>query len=248
MSFTTKTPHVEQGWANDFVLALRLRDIRGSAIGSALAEVDSHCADSGEGAQEAFGDATAYADSLEFAGPGDITPLDRRGLAGPVLLGALGVVGMLATVWGDVATRQGTGVAVTVGMVVNLGLLAAAFVALWLAFDRIVALLVRRPVLAWVFFMGLIAVMVAGFALLPTPVTVLPAVPTVVGGVALLAVAAVGEYLQARTGGDPVTGPAQADGVGGDARPGNPRLSAAMAALVLPVAPLVLLGVNRLLG
>ena len=37
MKFTTKTPHVEQDWAADFVLALRLRDVPGAAIGAALA-------------------------------------------------------------------------------------------------------------------------------------------------------------------------------------------------------------------
>ncbi len=51
MKFTTKTPHVEQDWAADFVLALRLRDVPGAAIGAALAEVDAHCADAGEGAR-----------------------------------------------------------------------------------------------------------------------------------------------------------------------------------------------------
>ena len=51
-----------------------------------------------------------------------------------------------------------------------------------------------------------------------------------------------------QTSADPVTGPAEAGGLGGDARPQSARSSALMAALLMPVLTLLLLGMNRLLG
>lgn len=41
-------PHVAAAWTEQLLLELRLRDVQGAAIGAALAEVESHCAESGE--------------------------------------------------------------------------------------------------------------------------------------------------------------------------------------------------------
>ncbi|MDO5711987.1 MAG: hypothetical protein Q4P32_09660, partial [Micrococcales bacterium] len=158
MRFRTKTPNVEQDWAGDFVVTLRLRDVAGSAIGSALAEVDAHCADSGQDARSAFGDPTAYAESLDFGA--QARPLTRRELARPVLTAAVGAVGMLATLWGDEALRHGRGVVLTVGMFVGLAVLAAALAWLWFDTDRVLRLLVRRPLWGWALLMGHLALLV----------------------------------------------------------------------------------------
>ena len=48
MRIDTHTPHVEQDWAEAFLLELRLRGVGGRRIGAALAEVEAHCAESGE--------------------------------------------------------------------------------------------------------------------------------------------------------------------------------------------------------
>ncbi len=48
-------------WRDRFVLELRTRKVTGSRIGDALAEVDAHCADSGEEPEQAFGDPVDYA-------------------------------------------------------------------------------------------------------------------------------------------------------------------------------------------
>lgn len=57
------------------LLALRMRDVPGVRIGEALAEVDSHVAETGEDPRDAFGDPVAYADrlagSLDAAGRDD---------------------------------------------------------------------------------------------------------------------------------------------------------------------------------
>lgn len=44
-------------WCDDFVLELRLRDVPGARIGDHLAEVESHCIETGTDPEEAFGDA-----------------------------------------------------------------------------------------------------------------------------------------------------------------------------------------------
>lgn len=51
----------DDAWRDAFVLELRMREVPGTVIGEALAEVDAHCADSGQTPQEAFGDPVRYA-------------------------------------------------------------------------------------------------------------------------------------------------------------------------------------------
>ncbi|MDN5755943.1 MAG: hypothetical protein ACTHWW_05845 [Arthrobacter sp.] len=56
----------DKSWINDFILALRLRGVRGEAIGDAVAVVREHVADSGQAAGDAFGDPRTYAEELEL--------------------------------------------------------------------------------------------------------------------------------------------------------------------------------------
>lgn len=51
-------------YRQQLLLALRLRDVPGPRIAEALAEVDSHVAETGEDPREAFGRPQAYADQL----------------------------------------------------------------------------------------------------------------------------------------------------------------------------------------
>lgn len=60
-------PHVDPKWAATFTMELNIRQAAGEEIGAALAEVDSHCAESGESAQEAFGDPIEYASQLDLS-------------------------------------------------------------------------------------------------------------------------------------------------------------------------------------
>ena len=57
-------PHIEETWSEAFIIELRLIGVHGSRIGDALTEVDSHCAESGSTAADAFGDPVEYARSL----------------------------------------------------------------------------------------------------------------------------------------------------------------------------------------
>lgn len=56
-----------QTYRDELILALRLRDVPALRIGDALAEVDSHTADTGEDPRDAFGPPAAYADALVAA-------------------------------------------------------------------------------------------------------------------------------------------------------------------------------------
>lgn len=87
-------------WERDFTLALRSRDITGTAIGAALEEVRAHCAETGESATDAFGPPRAYAESLAFA-PGSVVPPGVDRLLAPVLLavGALWVLPSAGAAW-----------------------------------------------------------------------------------------------------------------------------------------------------
>jgi hypothetical protein len=85
--------HLLDPWRDNFVIALRLRNISGSHIGDALAQVDAHCTDSGEAPEEAFGDPVAYAtDVAEQVRPVDLAlsmPPLRAGLLGLAVLFAV---------------------------------------------------------------------------------------------------------------------------------------------------------------
>ncbi|WP_026552117.1 hypothetical protein [Arthrobacter sp. H20] len=79
----------DQQWLTDFVLELSHQGVDGRSIGDAKASVESHLADSGESAEEAFGDPVAYAHALEL--PTAPEPGFPRILI-PALLGILGLV------------------------------------------------------------------------------------------------------------------------------------------------------------
>lgn len=59
-------PGISPEWAEEFVGELRMRGVSGEVVGAALAEMESHCAESGESVEEAFGPADEYAQRLEL--------------------------------------------------------------------------------------------------------------------------------------------------------------------------------------
>lgn len=58
------TASIDRDWQDRFVTGLRLRDASPELIADQLAVVRAHCVESGESAADAFGDPTAYADSV----------------------------------------------------------------------------------------------------------------------------------------------------------------------------------------
>lgn len=81
----------DESWIEAFIFALRLRRVRGDAIGDAVAVVREHIADSGQGADEAFGTADDYAKQLDLP-----TVPTGRWTDPPVLGTAVSLVGLIA--------------------------------------------------------------------------------------------------------------------------------------------------------
>lgn len=144
----TTTPLVERRWREDFIRALRVRQISGADIGDALAQVESYCLESRESADEAFGDATDYAQSLSLRPCATVSAAIPRGY---LLRAAASLAGMLlvvAAVAGAVAgTRTGAGLVVTLGGVLAAGIVVAVVlrVVRHLVFGRALVVSTRSP-------------------------------------------------------------------------------------------------------
>lgn len=108
-------------WRDTFLTELRLHEVPGSRIGEALAEVDTHCADSGEDPTEAFGDPIEYAASIAR----DLPPVRRRTPArqalGHGLIAAATVAGILGLLAGTAGVAHGRPATLTVGELVTIG-------------------------------------------------------------------------------------------------------------------------------
>lgn len=247
-------PHVEERWAEAFVVELRLLDVPGAALGAALAEVDSHCAESGEPAAEAFGDPVAYARSLDLPaqteGPWWLVPV----------LGPVGsqVLGMLVLGWGGGpvvsawrAGEAGATVELTVGMLTMAAALAAVAVLVARYSSWVLRQVVDRPVVTWLVFTLLTGSLGVGAVLLDVPLLVLPAVPVALAGALLLAAGTVWSVVQVRAGtlDDPVVSPLPVPGeqTGEGERSGARGLSSFVTWMV-PVFALVPLGVAWFFG
>jgi hypothetical protein len=148
-------PHVEARWAEDLLLELRLVGLSGDQIGAALSEVESHCADSGERAADAFGDAREYGRSLRLVPAVDVSGRTLLRSVGPVVVETLG---MMLLDWGFTAWRRGEQLEITGGRLVVLVvvLLAIAAVVRWS--DAVLRLAFHHPVLLWGVFMAVIVV------------------------------------------------------------------------------------------
>lgn len=107
-------------WECDFVLALRVRDVPGEAIGAALAEVQAHCADTGQTPAEVFGPPLAYAVSLALP---ENAPRRARTL-GTTALTLLGVLGLWVLPPAAGAWLRGESYAVSHGSLVGAAVLA----------------------------------------------------------------------------------------------------------------------------
>lgn len=224
----TDYPHLDPTWVDEFILEARLRDAPGSAIGAALAEADSHCAESGESAQDAFGAADRYAAELAL-------PAREGSLLAASVGGIVSIVGVLALPQAAGAWRGGTDVPVTVGGIAVV-VLTAALVAL-ISARQAAALrwLLHRP--AWQqVLLGLVPLALFVVALLVAP-TVLFTVPAplmvIIGGAATL-VGPVLTWKTLRTDPDIVV-------VEPDQAPTRaPRGTALFTVLMLPVVTLIL--------
>lgn len=198
---TTKALTTKE-WLDELVVQLRLRDIKGAVIGDAVASVESHLAESGETAQEAFGDPTEYARSLVFADDDLVvmSPLGWVAYLAPVMLGVLacflsGEVVTAAFERRDVDVTWGGLVAVVVAVLMCVVLVR---------FSR--ALLARWAILA-AFCGGAVVLGMAPLLTLRGVVLQVPVVVVVLLVVALLTVSVIGMRHNVVAHDDPLVDP-----------------------------------------
>ena len=249
-------PHVDEKWAEAFVIELRLLDVAADALGATLAEVESHCAESGEPAVAAFGDPVTYARSLDL-------PAQREGRWDAVaVLGPVGTqfVGLLVLGWGVasivLARREGgaaPSVEVTFGMV---ALLVAFEVAILVFYRHSSAALRRvldRPVVSFVVLTALMTAFAVGAVLLDGVLVTLPAWPVAVGGALVLVGGTAWSLVQARRGTleDPILSPVPTAGAVDEERvekDAGERLLSASVTWIFPLLALASLGATWLVA
>lgn len=136
-------PHVDEKWAEGFIVELHLLHIEGARIGAALSEVESHCSESGQSAQDAFGKPAEYARSLRL-------PVERddwkRAMLVPLAPVVVQVVGMLVFSWSMGAVGNGQQLVITTGNVIIWLLLLLAMTAMVLFFESVLRMAVDHRI------------------------------------------------------------------------------------------------------
>ncbi|WP_374928671.1 hypothetical protein [Kytococcus sedentarius] len=202
MNTPAPTDRTTRDWLDELIVELRLRNVRGDAIGDAVTSVESHLAESGETAPEAFGYPREYAASLEFAPSQftDHTPAAWARTLAPVVTGLIGLTLATDAVPG---LRDGHALELSWGRLAMLVLLTLVLVVV----ARAIGPLLRHPVLGAV----ALGTLVLALGLLPTlwDATALSvsAVAALVVGIGFLAASVVTAYRQRTQPADPVTDP-----------------------------------------
>ena len=219
-------------WCDDFVLELRLRDVPGARIGDHLAEVESHCIETGVDPEDAFGDPAEYAHEVAAA---DAPAKDQ----GVLRISLISLAALLVFLTGGDATdrwARGEALSFNLAELICLGLLAAGLAAL----PAVIAPVLRRPRFGIAFITGLLLVgalrAVAGLLPLEPILDSIPAAPVSVGAFVILCGLSALEMRELADD-DRVTSPLRAPS---SARP-PARRGTALIAWILPIA-YVLLG------
>jgi hypothetical protein len=156
-------PHVDQKWAETFAVELRLLGVQGSRIGDALSEVESHCAESGESGQQAFGDPEEYARGLQLPAHADTS---ARALLRSVTPTILQVLGMLMLLWGFAAWREGGQLEITTAHLVTTTVFLLVALALIRFADRVLRFVNRQPLSLFIILMAFTAAVIFSFQFL----------------------------------------------------------------------------------
>ena len=211
MTTQTNTPHIEPEWAGALLLELRLRGVAGQQIGATLAEIEAHCADSGQSAREAFGDPATYATALGLAP----APDQKVSLREELPSAGFGLGGMLLTLGAVGAWLSGTELGVTGG---SLAMLALVVLGTFLIVRHAAALMRAIATNAWlaVAYAVVPVALFVGVLLLfgQTVLFTVPMLPSLILGMLALAVSTLLALRRADSLEDPVVGPDGADGAG----------------------------------
>jgi hypothetical protein len=228
-------------WRDAFVTGLRLRGVPGRQIGEALAEVDAHCADSGQAPGEVFGDPAGYAAARSRAGgPGSRKRISVRPAAFQAGAVVAGVLGLLS---GADAVAHHTPGAVTVGQVIPAALAPLLTAVIVTALQQPGH--GRRRALLAVAFPGCVTAAAIPQLLWPQPVLRVPGPALLATGLLLLGLALgpvtarrwqADRVIDPRTGSEPFRTPARVPAVIRYALPAV-LLAAVLAVLLIPAPP-----------
>lgn len=111
-------PSVQARWRETIVVELRLRGASGRRIADALAEVETHCHESGHSAPDAFGPAVDYARALDLPDESRWTPAQLVATCAALVL-LVGGVG--ASLLGGVYVAGGQRTEISAGLLVSYG-------------------------------------------------------------------------------------------------------------------------------
>lgn len=189
-------PHVDCEWIQDFTLELSLRGVSGDDIGAALAEVDSHCAESDEPAEQAFGPARDYARSLNLPASPEQAP---GGLFKTVLPSIGQLLGMMLMIWSAPGLGTGEPATVSAGMLVVFAIVAAFILVINWKAVAVTGFVAGHRLLSFGMMVLFLAILVLPAFFLRGTAAELPPLYLLITGAALLAVATVTEYARSRT-------------------------------------------------
>lgn len=229
-------PSVDRAWTKDFILEQRLLDVPGDRIGDALVTIETHVAESGESARDAFGDARAYARELAEAQADPGASTSHIGIRTVVSL-FIGLVGMLVTNTAFESWLSGSAVSLSWGHLAAffLTLLILATVVGWSS--RVLRVLTTR---VWVTVLVLAVLIAVSVGLMVRMPEVAVEGPTAVFGAAGLALLAVGAALSwSDHTDDPVLAPGES--------PSGSAGGRLLGALTMPIATAVVLGLTGVL-
>lgn len=139
------TSSLTKKWRDAFIIELRLRGADGKQIGDELAQVESHCRDSGVPVDDAFGDPVAYARSVVVADGGSpaLSATDGRRLVLRTLVQAVGLMVLLESV---PALRDGREVTFTGVDVLMASVLVVLLVLLVTKADAVLRFVAHRSI------------------------------------------------------------------------------------------------------
>lgn len=188
-------PHVDPRWAEEFILELRVSGVSGEDVGAALAEVESHCAESGAEAAETFGPAAEYARGLEL----DPDPAQStRHIVAAVLPTGVQLLGMMAVTWAPLFHTRGEAVPVTIGALISGAALIAVLGLITWQTEATLRLIAFRPWRAWAAGMAVIAATVVPVAAVRHPVDTVPTGAAMIGGSIVLLAGVIWEVARIR--------------------------------------------------
>jgi hypothetical protein len=251
-------PHVDEEWAESFVVEQRLLGVEGGHIGAALSEVESHCVESGQSAQIAFGTPVEYARSLQLPVNLENSPQAVTRSLVPIMVQ---VLGMYLLNWSFEAALRGPGLEITAGRLLIPAVCLLGMVAISRFAEPVLRTVVYHPIvagiLAWLTFFALAAICVVAFTSLDEAIWRVSAGWGLAAGAAVLTggvVWAIARHSALVSGGDPITSPfGEASTSTSDEAPtptklsANSRLAMLTYTAMIPVGTVILLAMTLIL-